>query len=85
MVEAALDFFFDMINWVFNDFLMQIKILGIPLLFYFLAIMILGIIITALINPANAGNLIYSASTARNRAEKRELRQAALNRVRSKK
>ena len=33
MVEKGLDFFFDMIKWVFTDFLIKVKILNISVLF----------------------------------------------------
>lgn len=82
MVEAGLDFFFKMIKWCFNDFLMKIKILDIPILYYFFAIMVLGFIIGALINSVNAGNLVLSASNARRRRENEEMRQARLKRAR---
>lgn len=62
MVESSLDFFFDIIKWVFNDFLINIKILGISVLYYFLAIMVLGFIILGLINNVNAGNLVIRSS-----------------------
>lgn len=82
MVEAALDFFFDMIAWVFNDFLIKVKILGIPVLYYFLAILILGFIIGGLINSVSAGNLVSYASNTRRRRENKELREAKLKKVR---
>lgn len=84
MVEAALDFFFDIINWVFTDFLIRIKILNISLLYYFLAILILGIVIAGLINTSNAGTLINTSSHTRRRAENKEMREAHLKRIRSK-
>lgn len=65
MVEAALDFFFDMIAWVFNDFLIRVKILGISVLYYFLAIMILGFIIGGLINSVSAGRIVVNSSRKR--------------------
>lgn len=58
MVEAALDFFFNTMKWVFNTFLIDIKILGISVLYYFFAILLLGFIISALINRVTAGNII---------------------------
>lgn len=82
MVEAGLEFFFDIIKWVFNDFLIKIKILNIPVLYYFLAIIILGIVIGGLINTASAGSIIGYASRSRRRAENKEMRQAALKRSR---
>lgn len=85
MVEAGLDFFFDMIKWVFTDFLIKIKIFDISLLYYFLAIMLLGLVIGGLINGVNAGNLVYSASNSRRRRENEEMRQYKLNKVRGKK
>ncbi len=62
MVEAALNFFFNMIKWVFNDFLLKIKILDIPVLYLFLAILLLGIVINGLINKVSAGGLILNSS-----------------------
>lgn len=62
MVEAALNFFFDIIKWVFNDFLLKIKILNIPVLYLFLAILLLGIVINGLINKVSAGSLILNSS-----------------------
>lgn len=40
MVDAGLTFFFDMIKWVFNDFLIRVKILNIPVLYLLLAILL---------------------------------------------
>lgn len=65
MVEAALDFFFNMIKWVFNDFLIDIKILDISILYYFLAIMILAFIIGGLINSVTAGRIVVNSSRSR--------------------
>ena len=62
MVEAGLDYFFDRLKWVFNVFLIQIKILDIPLLYYFFALIILSIVISALINTSNAGRLVVRSS-----------------------
>lgn len=74
MVEAGLDFFFDMIKWVFNDFLMKIKILGIPVLYYFLAILVLGFIIAGLINSVNAGNIVVKSSSRRSKENNNRVR-----------
>ncbi len=74
MVEAGLDFFFDMIKWVFNDFLMKIKILGIPVLYYFLAILVLGFIISGLINSVNAGNIVVKSSSRRSKENNNRVR-----------
>lgn len=82
MVESALNFFFDIIKWVFNDFLIDIKILGISVLYYFLAIMVLGFIILGLINSVSAGNVVGYASRSRRRSENKELRNAKLKKVR---
>lgn len=82
MVESALDFFFDMIKWVFNDFLIDIKILGISVLYYFLAIMILAFIIGGLINSVTAGNLVNYASNSRVRRENKQMREAKLKKMR---
>lgn len=65
MVEAALDFFFDIIKWAFNDFLLKIKILNIPVLYIFLAILLLGIVINGLINRVSAGSLVLGSSKSR--------------------
>lgn len=62
MVIQGLDYFFSVIKWVFNDFLIQVKILDISVLYYFLAIMLLGIVIGGLINTTNAGRLVLSSS-----------------------
>ena len=62
MVEAGLDYFFYRLKWVFNVFLIQIKILDIPLLYYFFALIILSIVISALINTSNAGRLVFRSS-----------------------
>lgn len=62
MVEAGLDFFFDMIKWVFNYFLIRVKILNISVLYYFLAILVLGFVIGGLINGVSAGNWVIKAS-----------------------
>lgn len=56
MVEAGLEFFFNMIKWVFNTFLMQIKILNIPLLYYFLVISIMAIVINGILNASYIGS-----------------------------
>ena len=82
MVDAGLNFFFNMIKWVFNDFLIRIKILNIPVLYLFLAILLLGIVINGLINTTNAGNLVVFGSNSRRRAENKEIRQSKLNRAR---
>ena len=65
MVEAGLNFFFDTIKWVFTDFLIKVKILDISVLYYFLAIILLGIIICGLINPVSAGNVVFKSSKSR--------------------
>lgn len=65
MVQASLEFFFDMISWVFNDFLIRIKILDIPVLYLFLAILLLGIVINGLINRVSAGSLVLGSSRSR--------------------
>lgn len=62
MVEKGLDFFFDMIKWVFTDFLIKVKILNISVLYYFLAILLLGIVIGGLINSVSAGNMVFKSS-----------------------
>lgn len=82
MVEASLDFFFNIIKWVFNDFLLRIKVLNIPVLYIFLAILLLGIVINGLINTPNAGNLVVTSSNSRRRSENEEIRQSKLKRVR---
>lgn len=71
MVEVALEFFFNMVKWVFNDFLIRIKILDIPVLFYFLAIILLGIIISGLINTTNAGRFVVNSSRSSKRADRK--------------
>ncbi len=70
MVEAALDFFFYMLSWAFNDFLLKVKILGIPVLYYFLAILILGFIIGGLVNSVSAGRLVVNSSRNRKSSDK---------------
>lgn len=85
MVEKGLDFYFDMIKWVFTDFLINVKILGISVLYYFLAIILLSVVILGLINSVSAGNLVNYASNTRRRRENSELREHSLNRVRSRK
>lgn len=74
MVEAGLDFFFDMIKWVFSDFLIKVKILNISVLYYFLAIILLGIVIGGLINSVSAGNMVFKSSkiSRHNRKERSE-------------
>lgn len=69
MVEAGLDYFFDRLKWVFNVFLIQIKILDIPLLYYFFALIILSIVISALINTSNAGRLVVRSSKKSGRGD----------------
>lgn len=81
MVSAAIDFFFDMIKWSF-DFLLQVKILGIPVLYLLLAVLLLGFIIVALVNVPNAGNSIIYASNSKTRRENQEMRAAKLKRLR---
>lgn len=71
MVEVSLEFFFNMVKWVFNDFLIRIKILDIPVLFYFLAIILLGIIISGLINTTNSGRVVFNSSLSSKRADKK--------------
>lgn len=70
MVETGLNFFFDMIKWVFTDFLIKVKILNISILYYFLAIILLGIIIGGLINSGSAGNFVFKFSNKRGRRSK---------------
>lgn len=65
MVEAGLNFFFNMIKWVFNDFLIRVKILNIPVLYLLLAILLLGIVINGLLNTPTAGKFILSSSNDR--------------------
>lgn len=65
MVQASLDFFFDMIAWVFNTFLIRIQLFEIPILYYFLAILLLGIVINGLINRVSAGSLVLGSSRSR--------------------
>lgn len=68
MVQAALDFFFDMLKWSF-DFLLTIEILNVPVLYIFFAILLLGFIIVALVNVPNAGNSIIKASRSKRKRE----------------
>lgn len=81
MVEAALDFFFDMIKWSFN-FLLNVEILNVPVLYILFAILLLAFIITALVNIPNAGNAIISAGNSKRRRENEEMRAAKLKRLR---
>lgn len=85
MVEKGLDFYFDMIKWVFTDFLINVKILGISVLYYFLAIILLSVVILGLVNSVSAGNIVNYASNTRRRRENSEMREHSLNRVRSRK
>lgn len=50
--EAALDFFFDMIKWAF-DFLTSVTVLGIPVLYIFLGIMIVSVVMAGLLNTSS--------------------------------
>lgn len=52
--ETALRFFFNTINWVFNDFLIKITILDIPLLYYFVALILFSILIGGIVNTAHS-------------------------------
>jgi len=61
-INAGLDFFFDMIKWVFTYFLIEIKIFDISLLYYFFSLLILGFVIGGLINSVSAGNWVYRSS-----------------------
>lgn len=67
--EAALDFFFDMIKWAFN-FLTSVTVLGIPVLYIFLGIMIVSVVLSGLLNTSSvsigAGAKSYSRNTRKN-------------------
>lgn len=80
MVEKGIDFFFDMLKWSF-DFLIDVKLLGISVLYYFLAILLLGVVIGGLINTSTAGNVISSASNSNKRRQDKEYRDRRLKRA----
>lgn len=73
--ESTLKFFFDMINWVFNDFLMEITILDIPVLYYFVAFILFSILIGGIVNTAHSS---YDA-TMRATRELRKLQEKESN------
>ena len=60
MIEKSIDFFFNIIKWVFNDFLLRIKIYGVPLIYYFLVLTIVAIVFMGLINSAKISRLPFS-------------------------
>lgn len=55
VTKSGIDFFFDCLKWIFSDFLMKVKVLDIPVLYYFLAIAMVGILIGGLLNTVQAG------------------------------
>lgn len=72
--SAVLDFFFNMIKWVFNDFLLRVKVLNVPVLYLFFAILIIGIIISGVLNTTQGG---YMNAVSTSRERKREKERAA--------
>ena len=54
MIYIAIEFFFSVIRWVFNDFLLSIVIFEIPLLYWLIALGIAAILINALLSNSSA-------------------------------
>ena len=52
--ETTLKFFFDTVQWVFNEFLIEITILDIPVLYYFVALILFSILIGGIVNTARS-------------------------------
>lgn len=52
MQEASLDFFFDMFKFCF-DFLSKVTVLGIPVLYIFLGILIVSVVMLGLLNVSS--------------------------------
>lgn len=57
--ESGLEMFFNTIKWVFTDFLIRIEILGIPVLYYLLALAVLGIIIAGVLSTVSSFRLSW--------------------------
>ena len=50
----VIEYFFKIIKWVFNDFLINIKVIGIPVLYLFVAVYVSGMVISGLINTSKS-------------------------------
>ncbi len=66
--EAGLDFFFDMIKWCWY-FLTRVTVLGVPVLFIFLGIIVIGIVMAGLLNNSTKA-LGAGISSERRRRQK---------------
>lgn len=64
--QQGIEFFFDMIKWVFGTFLIKIKILEVPVLYYFIVIIIFSVIIAGVVNTAHSG---YNSAMRFNRKQ----------------
>lgn len=52
MQELGITYFFDIIKWVFSDFLLRVTVLSIPVIYYLIAILVLGIVFAGVLNTA---------------------------------
>lgn len=76
MQAKGIEFFFDRIKWVFNEFLMKITVLNIPVLYYLIAIALFAIIVAGVLNTAKGA---YGSVTSYNNQKAREKRRAQNN------
>lgn len=68
--QTALDFFFEMIRWVFNDFLIRVTVLGVPVLWFFIAFIVIAVVISGVINTTRSGLGNAAKSVSRRRSKK---------------
>lgn len=73
--ETTLKFFFDTVQWVFNEFLIEITVLDVPILYYFVALILFSILIGGIVNTAHSS---YDA-TIRATRELRKLQEKESN------
>lgn len=52
MQEQGINYFFEMIKWVFTDFLIKVTVLNIPIIYFLVAISLIGLIISGVLNTA---------------------------------
>lgn len=76
MQAKGIEFFFDRIKWVFNEFLMKITVLDIPVLYYLIAIALAAIIVSGVINTAKGA---YSNVTSYTNQKARDRRRSQNN------
>lgn len=81
MQEVVLDFFFDMFSWAF-DFLTRVTVLGAPLLYILLGIMIVSVVMFGLLNMSSVS--IGAGSRFKARKTREASRRTATSNKRSK-